>query len=124
MLIATLTATAADIFGQVSPPPGVAAYDTASGSLNFGLLLFVSNVIKLVVIIAGIFGLFNVIAAGYTILSSQGNPKALEGATSQLFMSFIGLAVIVGAFTITGIVSFILFGDATFILNPTIPSPI
>jgi hypothetical protein len=38
-------------------------------------------------------------------------------------MSLIGLIIIVSAFTITAIASFILFGDAGFILNPKLVGP-
>src|SRR5258708_6855480 len=100
-------------------PHGVSKFST--GTNGEGLIVFVSNLIKLVTIIAGLFGLFNIISAGYTFLGSDGNPKAAEEAGNKLFMSLIGLIIIVGSFAITAIVSLILFGDATYILNPKIP---
>ena len=120
MFALTYILLAEPIFGSVSPPPGVASFNAASPS-GIGLILFVSNLIKIITIIAGLFGLFNIISAGYTFLGSNGNPKAAEEATTRLFMSLIGLLVIVGAFGITSIVSLLMFGDATFILNPQIP---
>jgi hypothetical protein len=108
------------IFGVVTPPPGVQRFNAASQG-NIGIFGFISNVIKLISIIAGLFGLFNIIAAGYTYLGSAGNPKATEQAMQQLTNSLLGLVVIVGSFGITGIISFLLFGDAMYILNPDIP---
>src|SRR6187549_2027199 len=102
-----------DIFGQVNVPPGVDKF--AAGPA--GLIVFVSNLIKLVTILAGLFGLFNIISAGYTYLSSGGNAKATETAMSQLTYSLIGLMIIAGSFTITALISLLLFGDATYILN-------
>lgn len=122
-LIADVTVPAANgIFGVVNTPAPIAAF--GGGATGGGLIVFISNMIKLITIIAGIFGLFNIIAAGFTYLGSSGNPKATEQAGQQLLMSFIGLAVIVGSFTITAIISLVLFGDAGYILNPRIPSPI
>lgn len=113
--------SAADIFGKIVPPPEITSFstDTSGG----GLIIFISNLIKVITIIAGLFGLFNIISAGYTYLGSSGNPKAAEEAGQKLLFSFIGLAIIVGSFTITAIVSLILFGNAGYILNPTLPTP-
>lgn len=108
-----------DIFGTVVAPPGVREFGAGPG----GIVIFMSNLIRLVVIIAGIFGLFNIISAGFTIISSSGNPKAMEQANSSLFYSLIGLSLMVGSFAITAIVSFLLFGNAMYILSPTIPTP-
>ena len=38
-------------------------------------------------------------------------------------MSLIGLVIMVGAAAITGIISYLLFGSATAILQPTITGP-
>lgn len=107
-----------DIFGQVNVPPGVDQFTAGPG----GLVQFISNLIKLVTVIAGVYGLFNIISAGYTYLSSGGNAKATEQAMNQLTYSLIGLMIIVGSFTITALISLLLFGDAFYILNPKIPT--
>lgn len=107
-----------DIFGQVNTPPGVDKF--AAGPA--GLIQLISNIIKLITIIAGLFGLFNIISAGYTYLSSGGNAKATETAMNQLSYSLIGLMIIVGSFTLTALVSLLLFGDPLYILNPRIPT--
>lgn len=121
-MLPTLIVQAQDIFGKVAVPSPIAAF--GGGTAGGGLIIFISNLIKIVTIIAGLFGLFNVIGAGYTYLSSSGNPKATEQAMNQLFMSLIGLIIIVGSFTITAIVSLLLFGRADYILNPSIPSAV
>lgn len=118
-----LSVTLFQIMGTVSPPPGVVLFPGADATGNGqGLILFASNLIKLVTVIAGLFGLFNIISAGYTYLSSGGNAKATEQAMNQLTYSLIGLMIIVGSFTITALISLLLFGDATYILNPKIPT--
>lgn len=122
-MIAVLTLIAqagcTSVFGCVSPPPGVVEF----GAEPSGLIIFVSNMIKVITLIAGFVGLFNVISAGYTYLSSAGDPKAVQGATQKLVYSGIGLLVMVAAFTIISVVSFLIFGDASFILNPVLPTP-
>ncbi len=106
------------IFGSVTTPPGVDKFTPGPA----GLLVFISNIIKLVTVVAGLFGLFNIISAGYTYLSSGGNAKATEQAMNQMTYSLIGLVIIAGAFLITALVSLLLFGDSMFILRPTIPT--
>ncbi|HSW90100.1 MAG TPA: hypothetical protein VLH19_04485 [Patescibacteria group bacterium] len=119
-----LIAQAPGIFGNVEAPPGVKNFASTAAGNGSGLIVFASNLIKLVTIIAGLVALVNIITAGYTLLTSSGNPKATEQATQQLVYSGIGIAVIVVSFTIISIISFLLFGDATFILNPVIPTPV
>lgn len=107
------------VFGTVTPPESIAKYN-AMTSGGIGLIPFFNSIIKIVTVVAGLWGLINIILAGYIYLQSSGNPKAAEEAGNKLIMSLIGLIIIVGAFTITAIVSYLLFGDATFILNPRI----
>ncbi len=119
-------AQASPIFGIVTPPPGVAEFNKLAPPVGttgqgIGIVIFFSNLIKISFVIAGIIALINIILAGYTLLSSGGNPKEVEKATNSLLYSLLGLALMVGAFTIISIVSFLLFGDASFILNPKIP---
>lgn len=109
-----------NLMGTVDAPPGVKIFPEGPA----GLIVFISNMIKLITVIAGIYGLFNIISAGYTYLSSGGNAKATETAMNQLTYSLIGLMIIVGSFTITALISLLLFGDATYILNPRIPTAI
>ncbi len=127
-LIAKLIAATDPVFGGVTPPPGIDKFNKlglAKGAVDsvgegLGLVIFVSNMIKVIVIVAGLFGVINIISAGFTFLGSAGSPKAIEEANQKLLHSLIGLMVIVGSFAIAAIVSVILFGDAGFILNPTI----
>ncbi len=122
MILSMLIAQTTEIFGKVAVPSPIAAFGGGTG--GGGLIVFISNMIKVITIVAGLFGLVNIIGAGFTYLGSAGNPKATEQAMNQLFMSLIGLIIIVGSFTITAIVSLLLFGDASYILNPKIPKAV
>jgi len=112
------------VFGTVNPPPGVAAFDAAAGGgENIGLLLFASNLIRIVTVIAGIWVLFNFIMAGFTYINSSGDSGAHKKVMEQLSMSVIGLVLIVAAYTIAALVGLLVFGDASYILNPQICGP-
>jgi hypothetical protein len=117
--------SALQIFGTVTPPPGVIEFNTqAGGPDSIGIVIFVSNLIKVIAIVAGIFGLFNIISAGYILLNSGGNPKETEKAMLSLNYSLLGLIIIVASFTLTSLASYLVFGDASFILNPRLPTAI
>jgi hypothetical protein len=68
--------------------------------------------------------MLNFILAGFTYITSADNPSAIEKIGTKLSSSVIGLAIIVASYTIAAVIGLILFGDATFIINPQIPSPI
>jgi hypothetical protein len=61
--------------------------------------------------------------AGFTYITANGDAKKLQAAVTSINMSLLGLIIMVGAAAITGVVSFVLFGDATAILSPNIIGP-
>lgn len=107
-------------WGTVDPPPGVSAYD--GGSLS-GISLLVSNIVRTLIVIAGVYALFNFIFAGYQFLSASGDPKKIELATSKIWQSVIGLLVAAGSFIIAAIVGRIIFGDYNALLQLRIFTP-
>lgn len=108
------------VFGTIRQPAGTERF---GGKGEIGILAFVSLLIRIFTIIAGLIVLFNFIISGYTYLTSEGNPKAHETVKNQITYSVIGIVIIVSAYTITALLSLIFFGSATFILNPTITPP-
>jgi hypothetical protein len=68
----------------------------------------------------GIWVIFNGILAGYHLLNSSGDAGGFEKARTQITQSTIGLLLIVLAYTFTGLVGFIFFGDASIFLDPKI----
>lgn len=109
------------VFGNIEAPQGVAELNIHAGGI--GLLLFISNMIKLASIIAGVWVLFNFISAGFTYITSA-DSSAYSKIGEKLSMSVMGLALIVASYTIIGIVSLIIFGNPTYIINPQIPTAI
>ncbi|PIY79620.1 MAG: hypothetical protein COY81_01655 [Candidatus Pacebacteria bacterium CG_4_10_14_0_8_um_filter_43_12] len=120
---------AADDFGigTIDTPPGVNVYQQAAQDntgADIGIIYFVSNLIKIFAVLAGVWTLFNVILAGYIYLNSSGDAGSHQKVQTQITNSVIGLLFIVLSFTIGGLIGFIFFGDAMFILSPKLPTPI
>jgi hypothetical protein len=106
-----------DIFGTIEPPAGVEKYDAASGGKS-GLILFLSNIIRIGTVVAGIWVMVNFILAGWTYITSSGDAKAHGEASNKMTYSLIGIAIIVGAYTLAAVIGLVIFGDAGYILNP------
>lgn len=126
VVTAQTTAPASDsVFGPIEAPVGVADLnkDPRAGTNKIGLLIFVSNMIKFASIVAGVWVMFNFIFAGFTYITSS-DSSAYAKIGEKLAMSVTGLVIIVAAYTIAGIISLIVFGDATYIINPQIPTVI
>jgi hypothetical protein len=116
---------AADDFGigTIDVPPGVKEYQTAAQAktgADIGIIYFVSNLIKIFAAVAGVWTLFNITLAGYMYLSSSGDAGTHQKVQTQVTNSVIGLILIVLSFTFGGLIGFIFFGDAGFILNPSL----
>jgi hypothetical protein len=107
--------------GTVNAPPGTEAWVTAAQAegQNIALIFFISNMIKLFSVVMGIWVIFNVLLAGYSFLSTDSS-GAFEKARVQITQSAVGLMLIVLAYTFTGLIGLIFFGDAAIFLNPTL----
>jgi hypothetical protein len=123
MLLPNLIAAAdPDIFGPINPPPGVKEYnDAAAGGI--GIILFASNTIKLLTVIAGVYVLLNIIMAGYIYITSGGDASSHTKVKDQITTSVLGLLIIVASYTIIALISYFIFGRADYILNPEIIGP-
>ncbi len=105
------------LIGGVEPPKGVAEYNQASGG-SIGILLFASRIILILNIGAGLFVMYNFLIAGLTYVTSAGDTGAHQKVRDKLIFSFVGIAVIISAYTAAGLIGLVFFGDAAFILNP------
>jgi hypothetical protein len=76
------------------------------GSSNLGAII--SGFIPYIFVIAGLMLLLYIIAAGYGMMTSRGDPKALEGAKAKLTNALIGFVVIFTAFWIVQILGLVL----------------
>lgn len=96
---------------------------TAYGSGASGIIIFFTNIVRLVFVVAGIYAFLNFIIAGYQYMSAGGDAKALQAAWGRIWQTLIGLVIVVTAFLLTSLVSYLLFGNATYILNPQVYGP-
>lgn len=88
-----------------------------------GLILLFTNLLRLVFVAAGIFALVNFIIAGFAYMTAGGDPKKLEQAWSRIWLTLLGLILVVGSFVFAALIGQLFFGDAGYILNPTITTP-
>lgn len=109
------------IFGRVQPPPGV---DRFQGGELGGLSQFITVIVRLLIVGAGIYTFFNILLAGYAFLSAGDDPKKVEDAWAKIYQSIIGLAFVAGSFVIAAIIGKILFGDYGALLQLRIVSPV
>jgi len=110
-----------DIIGTVKPPSIFVSgkYSFAGGGVAF----FISNIVRLLTIIAGIWMLLNFVLAGLQFISAQGNDEQVKNAWNKIFNSMIGMVIIIVAYALTALLSYLMFGDPAFILNPKLTGP-
>jgi len=111
-----------EIIGRVTNPyKGI--YGTGPGAGEFGLITFLNNAIKLIIIIAGLYAFFNLIIAGYGFMGAGGDSKKVEEAWAKIWQSLIGLLIIAGSFVLAAIFGWMLFEEPGAILQPKIYGP-
>lgn len=108
------------VFGNITNPldnTSVGGGPTYLGLDQGGLIKFLNNFVSLITVIAGIWTVFNFISAGYIYLNSNNQPQKLTDAGNKILQSVIGLAIVAAAYTLAGILGYILFKDATMLLK-------
>ena len=109
--------TAAGVINGVYNPYGTV--DNQGGGLN----LLLGNVLRLFFVVAGIIAFFNFIIAGFQYMMAAGDSKKLQEAWDRIWQSLLGLILVVGSFAIASIFSYLIFGNAAFMLQPQIFGP-
>ncbi|KKU83621.1 hypothetical protein A2973_02695 [Candidatus Gottesmanbacteria bacterium RIFCSPLOWO2_01_FULL_49_10] len=115
-------AQAGSVVGTIDPGPAFKPYGDVT-TPGGGFVLFFSNVLRLVFVGAGVYALLNLVVAGFQYMSAAGDTKALNAAWARIWQSLLGLVIIVGSFALAAMFGFIIFGDASFILNPKVYGP-
>lgn len=103
------------LFGKVTTP-----YGSGYGSDFGAIIIFFTNILRLIFIVAGLFALIKIVIAGFGFISAGGEPKKIEQAWSNIWQSLIGLLIIVSSFVLAAIIGQLFFGDINFILKPTL----
>lgn len=113
-------------FGTISDPFGTSGLNvtglagTTSGS---GLIIILNNLIKFIIVVAGLYTFWNLISAGYGFMSAGGEPKAVEKAWAKIWQSLIGLLVVAGSFVLAAIFGWLIFKDPSALLVPKLYGP-
>jgi hypothetical protein len=113
---------ASNIIGPITDPwrtlnPN---YPTEGGA---GLITLFNNLLKLVVVAAGIWAFINIIVAGYNFMAGAGNPEKIAEANNKIWQSLIGLLIVAGAFALAAIFGYLIFNNPMAIISPTIYGP-
>lgn len=110
--------SASDMIGtKITPPTG------GYGGAQEGIVLLLTNILRLAFAAAGIFAFINFIIAGFQYMTAAGDSKKLSAAWARIWQSLIGLVIIVLSFAFASLIGYVLFGDAGFILNPKVYGP-
>ncbi len=66
---------------------------------------FIQNIIQILVTLGGLIAVGFFIWGGYGYMTSSGNPESLDRSKKTILYSAIGLAIVLGAFVLTNIVT-------------------
>ena len=111
------------IIGTVKNPLPSQYKNVVGSGASGGLILFLSNILRLVFVVAGIFAFFNFIVAGFQYMNAGGDAKYVSAAWDKIWQSLLGLAIIVGSFAMAALLGQVFFGSPTAILSPSIYGP-
>lgn len=89
------------IFGNIDKPLDNPYFRAPGGQ---GLFLLLGNLFKFLVVVAGIFLVFQIISAGYLFIAANGDLKKVEIAWNKIWQSILGLVIIASAFVLTALV--------------------
>jgi hypothetical protein len=106
---------AADVVGHLTAPGGIPTQTTQTKT-------FISSIVILLTAAAGIYALWQLLSGGLDYITSAGDKNKVTQAGQKITNAIIGLALIAGSFIIISVLSFVLFGSSTFILDPIINS--
>jgi len=111
---------AVDIWGRVGAPPGVSNY--GGGGIS-GIQMFVSIIVKSLIVFAGIYAFFNIIIAGYAFMSAGGNPEKIANAWAKIWQTLLGLVIAAASFVLAAIFGQLIFRDPNALLQLRIFTP-
>ena len=103
------------IFSQVTPPDGGIP---VSANPTDNVVMLLNFILRIIFFAAGLLALWNFISAGFKMIGSSGDPKVLAVVQNQFIWTFIGVAVMISAIIVAGIIGMTVYGDWQAIINP------
>src|SRR3989304_1696312 len=101
------------ILGPVSRPDALGNFGDVSEG---GIGKFLNLTLRTLIVVAGVYALFNLVTAGYAFMAAGDDPKKVAGAWQKIWQTLLGLAFAAGAFVLAAIFGQLIFGDPRFIL--------
>lgn len=92
---------------------------THSGCHWSDLVLLANNLIQDLIVISTVLATISFIFAGFKLITSQGNPSAMNDAKDTLFKVLIGYVIILAAWIVVYTISKVLLNSGYSILGPT-----
>jgi len=108
-------AAAGDFVGTINPPQTVISTVSQTGT-------FISVIVRFIVVIAGLYALWQFLTGGLGFITSGGDKGKIQQSTSQIMMAITGLAVIGASFILAAIIGRLLFGPTFNLLSPVLQS--
>lgn len=114
-LISTAYAAAGPIdpIGNITVPAGIPQDVLKTGD-------FLSALVRFMVVIAGVFTLWQFLSGALGFITSNGDKGKLTEAQNKIQSAIVGLIIMAASFIIIALISKILFDDFGAILNPSI----
>ncbi len=109
--------------GKITPPAVIKNFTPGDPGSPEGLVILFNNILRLLIVVAGIYALLNFILAGYAFMSAGGDPKKIDTAWNKIWQSMVGLLLIAVSFALAALLGKLLFNNAGAILNPKIYGP-
>ncbi|KKT40515.1 hypothetical protein A3K29_00980 [Candidatus Collierbacteria bacterium RIFOXYB2_FULL_46_14] len=109
------SAYATDVIGTIDLPAGIPKETSQTTDI-------ISALIRFIVVVGGVFALWQLLSGGFQFISSGGDKGKLAEAQNKITMSLVGLVIIAASFIIIAIISKVLFDDFGAILAPKLQS--
>ena len=105
-----------NFWGTVNMPGYLTRFEAPCG----GALVAVFNLLlSVVIVIGGLYALWQFMMAGYAFISSSGDPQKLADARAKIIWTIVGLLIMASALVLAGVIGLLFFGSWDAIINPT-----
>lgn len=103
-LITIIALTLPAFIFVVNPAFAQTVPTTSTGSVT-QIITFIQSIVQVLITLAGTVAIGFFVWGGFGYITSTGNPQALDRSKQTVMYSGIGLAIVLGSFVLSGIVS-------------------